>query len=59
VHKISADLNAQLGTPEMQERIQGLGAQPLPMSPEEFSRFLGAEIAKWSKVVKDSGAKAQ
>ena len=59
VHKISADLNAQLGTPEMQERIQSLGAQPLPMSPEEFSRFLGAEIAKWSKVVKDSGAKAQ
>ncbi len=57
--KINADLNAQLGTPEMQQRILGLGAQPLSMTPDEFSRFVRAEISKWSKVVKDSGATAQ
>jgi len=28
------------------------------MSPEEFGRYVQAEIAKWAKVVKDSGAKA-
>jgi tripartite-type tricarboxylate transporter receptor subunit TctC len=59
VDKTNADLNAALGTPETQQRILGLGAQPLNMTPEEFSRFVGAEIAKWSKVVKDSGATAQ
>jgi tripartite-type tricarboxylate transporter receptor subunit TctC len=59
VDKTNADLNAALGTPETQQRILGLGAQPLNMTPEQFSRFVGAEIAKWSKVVKDSGATAQ
>ena len=59
VEKTSADLNAALNTPETQSRILGLGGLPLSMTPDEFSRFLRAEIAKWSKVVKDSGATAQ
>jgi tripartite-type tricarboxylate transporter receptor subunit TctC len=59
VEKISADLNKQLATPDMQERISGLGALPLPMAPEDFSRFVRTEIVKWSKVVKDSGATAR
>ena len=36
----------------------GLGVEPAPMSPEEFGRYVRAEIAKWAKVVKESGAKA-
>jgi len=59
VDKVSTDLNAQLAKPEAQKRILGLGAQPKQMNPDEFSRFLRAEIAKWSKVVKDSGASAK
>jgi tripartite-type tricarboxylate transporter receptor subunit TctC len=59
VDKVSADLNAQLAKPEAQKRILGLGAQPMQMNPDEFSRYLRAEIAKWSKVVKDSGATAK
>ena len=59
VDKVSADVGAILKTPDMQSRIGGLGAQPLVMTPEEFGRFLRAEITKWSKVVKDSGATAQ
>jgi tripartite-type tricarboxylate transporter receptor subunit TctC len=59
VHKLSADLTAQLAVPDTRNRILGLGAQPVSMTPEEFSRFVHAEIAKWTKVVKDSGATAQ
>ena len=59
VEKTSADLNKELGTNETQQRILGLGAQPMSMTPDEFSRFVRGEIAKWSKVVKDSGATAQ
>jgi tripartite-type tricarboxylate transporter receptor subunit TctC len=59
VHKVSADLTSQLAVPEQRERILSLGAQPVSMTPEEFSRFVRAEITKWSKVVKDSGATAQ
>jgi tripartite-type tricarboxylate transporter receptor subunit TctC len=59
VDKIGADLNKQLATAEMQERISSLGAQPLAMTPDEFSRFVRSEITKWSKVVKESGATAK
>jgi tripartite-type tricarboxylate transporter receptor subunit TctC len=59
IDKISADMNAALRSPATQERILGLGAQPLVMTPEEFGGFLRAEITKWAKVVKDSGATVQ
>jgi tripartite-type tricarboxylate transporter receptor subunit TctC len=59
VDKISADVAAAVNAPEMQQRILGLGAQPVVMTPEEFRGFLQAEITKWSKVVKDSGATAK
>jgi tripartite-type tricarboxylate transporter receptor subunit TctC len=59
VERISTDMNAALRTEETRNRILALGAQPLVMTPDEFSRFLRDEIAKWSKVVKDSGATAQ
>ena len=59
VDKISADVAAAHGSGDMKQRILGLGAQPVVMKPEEFSRFVRAEIDKWSKVVKDSGATAK
>jgi tripartite-type tricarboxylate transporter receptor subunit TctC len=59
VDKISADVAAAVNATEMQQRILGLGAQPVVMTPEEFRGFLQAEITKWSKVVKDSGATAK
>jgi tripartite-type tricarboxylate transporter receptor subunit TctC len=59
IDKISADVGAAVKSADMQSRILGLGAQPVVMTPEQFSTFLRAEIAKWSKVVKDSGATAK
>jgi tripartite-type tricarboxylate transporter receptor subunit TctC len=34
------------------------GAQPMTMSVSEFDKYLHADIAKWAKVVKISGARA-
>jgi tripartite-type tricarboxylate transporter receptor subunit TctC len=31
-----------------------LGAEPRPQTPEEFGRYINADVAKWSKVVKDN-----
>jgi tripartite-type tricarboxylate transporter receptor subunit TctC len=33
------------------------GAVPMTMAPDEFGRFLRADIEKWARVVKISGAK--
>jgi hypothetical protein len=39
------------------ERIVADGSEPAGTSPEEFRQFMLADLAKWAKVVKESGAK--
>jgi tripartite-type tricarboxylate transporter receptor subunit TctC len=56
VTKINADITAILGMPDMKERLDKLGAEPSPLSPDEFAKFVREEVALWSKVVKESGA---
>ena len=47
-----------LASPEIKARLATLLAEPAPMSPEQFATFVKAELAKYEKVVKLSGAKA-
>jgi len=58
VTKLNADIVGILGTTDMRERLASLGAEPIPMSPDDFARFVREDIAKWAKVVAESGAKA-
>jgi tripartite-type tricarboxylate transporter receptor subunit TctC len=48
---------AALETPEVKSRLFASGVEVRTSSPEELSRFIAAEIGKWAKVVKESGAK--
>jgi tripartite-type tricarboxylate transporter receptor subunit TctC len=57
VNKIYVTVARALHTPEMVERLSTQGAQPVGNTPEEFTEFVRAEIAKWAKVVKASGAR--
>ncbi len=45
--------------PETKERLTGLGFEVVANKPEELAAFLTSEIAKWSKVVKESGARVE
>ena len=38
------------------DRFTGQGMDPAPLSPEQFTKVLRADIVKWAKVVKESGA---
>ena len=58
VTKLNGDIVAILGEADLKERLASLGAEPMPMSPEDFGHFVREEVAKWAKVVKESGAKA-
>lgn len=46
-----------LNTPGVREKLIGFGADPLTMTPDEFSRFLRADIEMWGRVVKAAGVK--
>ena len=56
--KISADIARVLKQPEMRERFIGQGADPIGSTPEEFGTHMKNETAKWARLVKASGEKA-
>ena len=59
VVKLNQDIGRILQMPDVLERISQQGsAEIIGGTPEQYGAFARAEIAKWAKVVKDSGAKA-
>ena len=59
VKKISDDSSVIIRSAEMRERLSTLGAQPMDMPAAKFDPFVRSEIGKWSKVVRDSGARVE
>lgn len=57
IMKVNADVAASLAVPEIRERLVSQGLDPWPSSPDEMRRFMAAEIAKWTKVIRQAGAK--
>lgn len=57
VLKLNQAFVAALRSDEARSRFATLMAEPVPSSPEEFGAFMKAELAKYEKVVKASGAK--
>jgi len=55
--KDSAVIIAAINSPSVKEKYLAMGAQPVGSTPAQFSAFIKNEITKWTKVVKDSGAK--
>jgi tripartite-type tricarboxylate transporter receptor subunit TctC len=53
--RISADAARGLNTRETRDRMAPLGAEPEPMAPDDFARFVDADIAKWQRVVRERG----
>jgi len=59
VDRLNAEVAKVLKTPEMKEKMTGLGTDIVANSPEQFAQYLREETAKWSKIVKDAGIKLE
>ena len=57
VHKLYAELARAGRSPDIRARLTELGADPVDRNPEESAVFIQAQIEKWAKVIKESGAK--
>lgn len=58
VTKLNAELVRLMHAPDLQERFAATGTVPRTTTPEEFADFIKQEMAKWGKVVREAGLKA-
>jgi tripartite-type tricarboxylate transporter receptor subunit TctC len=58
IDKLNTEINVALADPLMKGRFASLGAEPMPMTPAEFGKFLAEEIKKWGKVIRAANMKA-
>jgi len=59
VIKLNREIVRILHLPDVRERLVAQGAEPVGNSPEEFSKFVKAETAKWGKLVQGLGIKIE
>jgi tripartite-type tricarboxylate transporter receptor subunit TctC len=58
IRKISTDMAQAIKASDLTERMKQLGMEPVGSTPREFDALIRAEMQKWGRVVKASGAKA-
>jgi len=59
IDKLNGIIMPYIKRPDVQDRLQTLAIEPRTSTPDEFTRFLPGEIAKWARVVKDAGIEPQ
>jgi tripartite-type tricarboxylate transporter receptor subunit TctC len=59
VAKLHKEITGMLDQPAIQKQIAADGSEIMRMSPSEFAAYMDNEMAKWGRVVKQAGIKAQ
>lgn len=58
IRKLHTDLAKLIHSPESVARLASVGAFPVAGTPEELAEYLRQEVAKWGKIIKEHGIKA-
>jgi tripartite-type tricarboxylate transporter receptor subunit TctC len=59
IARLNEEVGSMVSDPQVAQAWARQGATPMKMSPDEFSGYLRDDIAKWARIVKISGAKAE
>jgi tripartite-type tricarboxylate transporter receptor subunit TctC len=51
--KLNSEINRALATPAFQQRLSHDAIDPMPMQPDEFRRFIQADIARWTSLARE------
>jgi tripartite-type tricarboxylate transporter receptor subunit TctC len=57
VNQLNQQIAAILQLPDTKKRLAALGFDPVDNTPEQFAAYIRVEVAKWAKVIKESGAR--
>jgi len=58
ITRLNAEINAILNNEDMKSKLAAEGAEPILMSPDQFSSFVKSEIAKFRKIAKERNIRA-
>ncbi len=50
VGRLNEEINRMLDAPELRERLSGEALEPMPMTPEQFGKYIRDDVAKWSRL---------
>lgn len=57
VARLAEEISRAIAQPDLRERMLAAGLEPLGNSPDEFAAYFRAEVAKWSKVIREAGVR--
>ena len=53
VKRLNDEINRLLESPDLRERLSSEALEPMPMSPDEFGRYIGDDIARCTRLAKE------
>jgi tripartite-type tricarboxylate transporter receptor subunit TctC len=59
IDRLQREIAAVLKEPQTTERLAAGGLEPIGDTPAEFAKYLRSEAAKWGKLVRTAGIKAE
>jgi tripartite-type tricarboxylate transporter receptor subunit TctC len=59
IDKLNADLVKVLAMPDVKEKFAALGVEPMSSTPDQFGQWIQAETARYAKLIKEAGIRAE
>jgi len=53
VARLNGEINRMLEGTDLRERLSGEALEPMPMTPEQFGRYIRDDVARWSRLAKE------